>query len=129
MAPYPPQQLVTDWISWAEIASFQGKYSEPENPYIIAFDEMLWLVANSPDAAWSAILDILQLDPPAQVQALLAAGPIEDLLFLHGAEFIERIEREARANSKFSLLLEGVSQLETAPDVWERFVKLRGGGA
>lgn len=126
MASYPLRQLVTDWVSWAELASLHGKHSEQENPYLIAFDEMLWLVANSPDEAWSAILDILQLDPPAQVQGLLAAGPIEDLLFLHGPAFIARIEQEARANPKFSLLLEGVSQLETASGVWERFVKVRG---
>lgn len=125
VAPYPLLQLVADWVSWAEMASFQGKYSEPENPYIIAFDEMLWLAANSPDEAWSAILSVLQLDPPAPVQGLLAAGPLEDLLSLHGPKVIDRIELEARANPRFSLLLGGVSQLQTVPEVWERVLRVR----
>ena len=49
----------------------------------------------SPEVAWTAILEILQRDLTEEQTALLAGGPLETLLSWHGAKFIDRVESEA----------------------------------
>ena len=74
---------------------------------------------------WAAILEVLSRNPPEQVIAVLAAGPLEDLIDDHGPEFIERIETESRRNASFRKLLGGVWKSST-PDVWARVQKAQG---
>jgi hypothetical protein len=83
---------------------------------LVLFDECL----DEPEIAWLAILKILQQDLNDEQTALLAAGPMEDLLSHHGPDFIERVETEARQNSKFNDLLGGVWKLDMTEDVWRR---------
>ena len=75
--------------------------------------------------SWEAILMILELDPPDKVIAILAAGPLEDLIDDCGEEYVDRIEHEAKFNLKFRHLLGGVWKSST-PDVWARIEKIRG---
>jgi len=76
-----------------------------------------------PELAWTCILLILeQIGPQAEDRrfAVLAAGPLEDLMDLHGEAFIDRAVAEARRNPRFALLLGGVWRSEIAESVWER---------
>ena len=75
--------------------------------------------------AWKAILRILELDPPDEVLAVLAAGPLEDLIDDYGALFIDRIETESRRNPRFRQLLGGVWKGSSA-DIWARVEACRG---
>ena len=75
--------------------------------------------------AWKAILRILELDPPDEVLAVLAAGPLEDLIDDYGALFIDRIETESRRNPRFRQLLGGVWKSSSA-DIWARVEACRG---
>ncbi len=88
---------------------------------LVLFDECL----DEPEIAWLAILKILEQDLSDEQIALLAAGPMEDLLSHHGSDFIERVETEARRNSKFNDLLGGVWKLYMTEDVWRRVQKAR----
>ena len=54
------------------------------------------------------------------MQEVLAAGPIEDLLAKHGADFIDRVEAEARNDPNFAKVLGGVWKNEMPADVWAR---------
>jgi len=78
-----------------------------------------------PEIAWQAILEILQRDLTDDERALLAAGPVEDLLVWHGGAFIDRIEAEAKRNPRFNHLLRGVWRREMPHEVWERIEKAR----
>ena len=80
----------------------------------------------APEVAWAAILQILQRELTAKQLSWLAAGPVETLLSHHGPEFIERVEREARQNSRFHHLLGGVWRLGMTQDVWDRLRRARG---
>jgi hypothetical protein len=60
--------------------------------------------------------------------AVLAAGPLEDLLAYHGSEFIDRVETEARRNPRFRDLLGGVWRNTITDDIWARVEKIRGPG-
>jgi hypothetical protein len=83
-------------------------------------------VYDSPEVAWPAILEILARELTDDQISSLAAGPLEDLLTVHGPEFIERVEHEARQNARFNHLLEGVRQNEMPLEIWKRVKKARG---
>lgn len=66
-----------------------------------ANDELRNLVWNDPEHAWPIIISIVERDPPIWALAILAAGPLEDLLRAHGLSFINRVEQEAHQNERF----------------------------
>jgi hypothetical protein len=82
-------------------------------------------VTEEPEVAWKAILEVLQQDLTEDARALLAAGPMEDLLCYHGAAFIDRVEEEARRNPRFNHLLGGVWRQEMPEEIWSRIEKAR----
>jgi hypothetical protein len=59
---------------------------------------------------------------PSQL-AMVAAGPLEDLLEEHGPVVIHELERIAKIDPRFRLMLSGTWGRERiAPDVWARLV-------
>jgi hypothetical protein len=80
-----------------------------------------------PEIAWEAILEILVRNPSDEDLSLLAAGPLEDLIASHGAQFIDRVEQQALVNPKFADLLGGVWQQGMPAEIWSRVEKARGG--
>jgi len=77
------------------------------------------------ERSWVAILAILAKQPPDAAIAMLAAGPLEDLIEYAGPQYIDRIEVEARRNPAFRTLLGGVWKSSTA-EVWARIETARG---
>jgi hypothetical protein len=82
-------------------------------------------VHDSPEVAWPAILEILKRGVTDEQLSLLAAGPLEDLLASHGAQFIERVEQESGRSPSFNRLLGGVWQNQMSQDIWSRVQKAR----
>jgi hypothetical protein len=82
-------------------------------------------VYDTPEYAWSAILQILARGLTDEQLSLLAAGPLESLLAVHGSQFIDRIEEEAKRNPNFNHLLGGVWQNSMPTNIWERVQKAR----
>jgi hypothetical protein len=82
-------------------------------------------IDDAPEVAWHAILEILKHELTKEQISLLAAGPLEDLLCIHGPRFIDRVEEEARQNERFNHLLGGVWQNSMTPEVWERVQQVR----
>ena len=83
-------------------------------------------VTDEPEIAWRAILEISNRNLTDEEKALLAAGALESLLVGHGAAFIDRIEAQARTNSRFSHLLGGVWRQDMPDQIWERIERVRG---
>ena len=106
-----------------------------QDPDILKGNHPLWWAAANfmlpvsssatPDDCWQAIIEVLARNPPDKVVGMLAAGPLEDLIEYHGAEFIDRIETESRRSASFHHLLGGVWESST-PEVWARVQKARG---
>jgi hypothetical protein len=80
----------------------------------------------APEAAWAAIVELSQQPLTDQQVAVLAAGPLEDLLHYHGAAFIDRVEKEARVYWAFRHLLGGVWRSSIPEQVWARVERIRG---
>jgi hypothetical protein len=91
--------------------SLAGAYLLRDNDranHLVAFDTVCQLVENDPEQAWQFILTAIARITEDSDLAYLAAGPIEDLLKIHGLDFIERIEDEARKSDKMLRALSSV---------------------
>lgn len=88
-----------------------------------AIEAMFEIPFEQPELAWELILRIHAATDSEEVRTMLAAGPIEDLMEQHGAEFIERVETFARRDPLFRRLLAGVWLSESPRSEWQRFYK------
>jgi hypothetical protein len=103
------------------IAFWSAPERSPERSALMpAFNEATKLVAASADGAWQFVFEILRLDPAPAILEALAAGPLEEMLTLHGAAVIERLEAEAATSPAFATLLAGIWQGAMPDDIWER---------
>jgi len=56
--------------------------------------EFLWIIENEPEKGWLAILAALEDSRQEPYLGLISAGPLEDLLYIHGDKFINRVEKK-----------------------------------
>ena len=111
MRPPTVEELEADWLSGQDCTMSDGLLPPFENP----------------EAVWLAVLRIVQRELTEDQVALLAAGPVEDLLARYGTQFIERIEAEAKRSPAFAHLLGGVWRQDMPPGIWQRVEAARGG--
>jgi len=113
-----------NWITaYIEVYDSNGDRDE-NHPSYWAIERFVDLEAEFPEICWVAILTIVAKNPSQRILDNLASGPMEELLELHGAEFIDRIEKEARANPSFQNLLQSVWEI-TNKALWERILRAR----
>ena len=120
-------------MSPAEIEVWASAYVEYYRQPNRADDDPLWWAIQrfmprdaDPEDCWCAILEILSRHPSGDVIAVLAAGPLEDLLVRHGPEFIDRVEQQSRQDAAFRHLLGGVWPSSIPWAVWQRIIAARG---
>ena len=77
------------------------------------------------ETLWEFITRAFEKKMPERTFAVLAAGPLEDLLSEFGHLYIDRVEELARKNPRFNELLGGVWRLSMTDNVWERVQKAR----
>jgi hypothetical protein len=128
--PLPLPQMLDAWFQWAAWVSDPNR-DESKSSELIGWNEFDWTVQDFPEVAWQAILEAMKQPRMEPHLGTLAAGPLEDLLSLHGERFIERVEQEALANPRFACLLGGMYQYKMSESVWARVqaAKDRGVGA
>lgn len=73
-----------------------------------------------PESLWKMVLAVHRKDHSIQIQQVLSAGPLEDLLAKYGDAFIERVEREAALDPKFAKLMGGVWKSSMSDAIWNR---------
>ena len=110
MRPPTVDELESEWLSGEDCTMADG----------------LTLPFADAEAVWQAVLRIMQRELSAEQISLLVAGPVEDLLALHGAQFIDRIEQQAQSSPKFAHLLGGVWQRGMPAEIWDRVERARG---
>lgn len=74
---------------------------------------------------WRFVLAAYTKNMSGRVFAILAAGPLEDLLAHFGTTYIDRVETLARQDPKFNELLGGVWKNAMSEEVWERVTSVR----
>ena len=73
---------------------------------------------------WKLIVDVFSSDPSPAVTEILAAGPLEDLIWEDGAEVLPEIEALAARNATFVDLLSGVWLPRATDPVTRRYEAL-----
>jgi hypothetical protein len=106
----PKRPLDCETMSMAELArAWVEQYSKSERDrddnFFAMMDYERDLREEYPDKAIDLIVEILKIETNPVLLALLAAGPLEDVISM---ETIDRIEREASTNKRFHDLLGGV---------------------
>ena len=89
--------------AWVEQYSKSDR--DRDDNYFAIMDYERDLREEDPDRLIDLIVEILKIETNPGLLALLAAGPLEDVITM---ETIDRIEREARADKRFHDLLGGV---------------------
>lgn len=113
-----------EWVN-AYIAIYDGNDSiGEEHPCYWAIERFVDLEADFPELCWQAITEIVEKKPVHRVLVNLAAGPLEELVELHGSEYIDRIEKQAKSNSDFRVLLRELWET-TDETIWSRILRAR----
>jgi hypothetical protein len=87
-----------------------------------ASPEMHDLVLEDPERAWRIIVGLSAQKLNPEVAAVIAAGPLENMLGLYGAEIIDRVEQLAKSSLEFNQLLSLVWQSEIDDVLWKRIL-------
>jgi len=117
------KKIAEDWIKLQRLS----KEDFEKSPLLPAWEELDKLIHERPEEAWKIINLMYKLDSSDHILASIAAGPVEDLLCLHGPAFIRRIENLAEEDEIFKKMLgavwgpEGISE-----DVWKRLKAVAG---
>jgi hypothetical protein len=89
------------------------------------FDFWAWMLVQElleadPQAAWMMILELIDKAPNDEILAYVAAGPLEDFIKLHAADYIDRIEESARTNATMKRALRGVWLTHLSAELLDR---------
>jgi hypothetical protein len=113
----------SELISFAEgwIAFWNAQDGSKEREALSwVWDKEYDLMQKEPEQIWQLILEVLRLNSSDNIQEVLSAGPLEDLLAKYGELFIGKVETEAKSNPLFAQLLGGVWQNSMSDDIWLR---------
>ncbi|HTP26247.1 MAG TPA: hypothetical protein VMK12_11375 [Anaeromyxobacteraceae bacterium] len=117
--------LADAWLRYQTVALTRDERALDGHPDFDAVMATSALARNQPAAAISFIQGVLCRTEDEELLAILAAGPLEDLLVYHGPEVIERIENLSRNDDKFRQLLFGVWRNEIDSSTWNRLEAIR----
>jgi hypothetical protein len=86
------------------------------------------LIRHDPANAWELVKRVLaasDVKPEHPEVQLLAAGPVEELLLLHGEMLIDRIESDSKVIPEVGVLLGGVWKSGIPNHIWKRIESAR----
>lgn len=110
-------QIVDAWVA-AESAEERSP-ERKSNEWAVE-RVMFWAMDGEGELLWRFVTAAYQRDLSDKTVAILAAGPLEDLLADDGPEYIERVEELARRDPKFNYLLGGVWRSTMTDEIWRR---------
>ena len=116
------ETLIAAWIAAEE----SGKRESDYDPAWWAVDGVImWHIDEKHEALWEFITRTFERPMSDKTFAMIAAGPLEDLLADYGNIYIDRIEELARKSPRFNYLLGGVWKNSSNDEVWQRVEKAR----
>src|SRR5438874_2466937 len=77
-------------------------------------------ICANPDAWWRILQELIAEAPDDRVLGSVAAGELEEFVLAHAADFIDRIEDEARANPRFKSALSYLYLWRLSPESFAR---------
>jgi hypothetical protein len=107
-----PQSILEDYFRLFETQDEDFRW---------ASDYVDGLVHSDPQEALNLTISLINASESSKALAIVAAGPLEDLLKSHGAVLMDRVEEESRTNDKFRLALSGVWGINPGNPIYERW--------
>src|SRR5689334_8538491 len=105
MSPEERTALVAAWIEHNSVTYAWDRESILRRfegaQHSSALSQLNEICRKEPELCWELILEILRTPHPESVAGMVAAGPLEDLLAIHGARFIDRVEEQAASDPYF----------------------------
>ena len=95
-------------------------YSHPTGFDFWAWEMARDLIEDDPPEAWLLILALLHDAPDDGVFGSVAAGELEEFVLAHAADYIARIEEEARGNSRLKSALSYLYAWKLPPELFDR---------
>jgi Family of unknown function (DUF6869) len=115
---------LNEWVNaYIEVHETGNSSNEHHSSYW-SIEKFADLEMDHPDLNWAAMLQIVSLTTAESVIHHLAEGPLEELVELHGAEYIDKIEKTAQTNLNFRLLLRELIET-TDKNIWSRILRAR----
>ena len=115
---------LNEWvIAYIEVHESENSSNEDHSCYW-AIEKFADMEMDYPDLIWAAMLQIISLTTSDAVIHNLACGPLEELVELHGVEYIDQIEKTARTNLNFRLVLRVLIET-TDKNIWNRILRAR----
>lgn len=111
--------LADAWIRLHHLPK-ESRESSEHDALFWSWEKLTEMCDSAPERAWSVIQEIIALDHGDEILASVGAGPFEDLMGRHGAQFIDRVEKCARAHAAFQRMLGIVWKNAIPDDVWRR---------
>jgi hypothetical protein len=87
-------------------------------------DDLLKGGAEEAERAWPIILALIAHAPNEEALSYIAAGPLENLVQHHAAQFADRLIGEAQLDARFLFTLGGVWGWEKVPELHGRLVEI-----
>lgn len=115
---------LNEWVNAYIEVHESGNSSDENHDCYWAIEKFADMEMDHPDLNWAAMLEIISLTTSDIVIGHLAAGPLEELVELHGMEYIDRIEKAAQTNLTFRLLLRELIET-TDKNIWSRILRAR----
>src|SRR4051794_34708526 len=84
--------------------------TKPAGEWTDADERLTQWLHHEPDRALSTICAIAKITDDVETLSVLAAGPLEDFLGIHGAEYFDTIRALAHDHPRFHAVLCGVWQ-------------------
>jgi hypothetical protein len=119
---FSDSEIAAAWVRMQRTRSDLPEYEELFWAYE-AVDELCRMDA---ERCWRVLAEIRRQDASDDLLGIWAAGPLEDLLALWGATFIDRFETLAIEDSSFRAALGMVWRNDIDEDVWERVQRAAG---
>lgn len=125
--PFDNEEQLDEWADHYVLAYRAKPRTQDEHEAALLASEPGYsaLHLGQAEALWRFILKVLERQPSEWALGMLAAGPIEDLITGCGAQFIERIEAQARQDRGFRQALQGVWKSTTPDALWIRIERAR----
>ena len=117
------ERIVEAWVAGQD--AVEGSPAYKNNWWAISKVINWAILDNEPELLWRFILATYNRELSDIARAVLAAGPLEDLLSRHGPDYIDLVEGLARKDARFNYLLGGVWRLDMTDEVWERIKAVR----
>ena len=115
---------LNDWVNAYIEVHETGNSSNEHHSCYWSIEKFADMEMDHPDLNWAAMLQIVSLTTADSVIQHLAEGPLEELVELHGAEYIDKIEKTAQTNLNFRLLLRELLET-TDKNIWSRILRAR----